>query len=706
MRAHSHRLLVLGAGLAAIAVQLPIFDRAFALLDEGYVLALADDINRGKVLYRDVDVAAPFPGVFYLLAWWFRVAGTSVWSSRLLAVAIFAVHVTLVVRIAREFLPARHTLGLLVLLLCYRIWAFPHWHMLSYSSLSATFLGGAVVVACHHLRRPSHATLFFCGALVGAAIACKQDYGVGVGSALGLFLLARPLLARRAGVPSPGALAPAAVFAAGAAGVVLPVVGYFASHGALGQFIEQTVFRPLAITSAGFYVELPALRPLLRQDMALRSEVGSYFPGILTAFRWPEIAASWLYRETAVWDIALKAAFYAPFVLWALAAALWRPGVRRDTAPETAERRLLLLAWAGGFLLAFNPPRDWVHLMMIYPPALVLGSVLAAECAVRLPRRLAVGAAFVVLLALAGISLDLARDMRRHFDWPLPGTRAGIYADAHHGPILGDLLRYIDEHAPPGAPVPSYPFHPMIGFLAAREGVGGYYVIWPGEHAGRDQRIIAELRARDVPVIAYSASQYAHLGRFRDIAPELHDYLARTYRMDAVFARETYGPILAALGRRPAAPAGRSLLDSIAEMRPADSVASTLWPFAPVLAEKVGTPAAPLTARMSLDVPAGRPGIAFSYGVNPDRWLDAPSGPFTFAIDVAPAADAAPTTAFRATVDPHRNLAERRWIDGEIDLAGYAGRRVTLAFSIMGPGVVVPDPLDLAGWADPRLVMR
>jgi hypothetical protein len=285
----------------------------------------------------------------------------------------------------------------------------------------------------------------------------------------------------------------------------------------------------------------------------------------------------------------------------------------------------------------------------------------------------------------------------------MPGARAGIYADAHNGPVLSDLLGYIDAHAPPGTPVPSFPIHPMIGFLAGREGVGGYYLIWPGEHIGRDQRIIADLRTRDVPVIAYSASQYAHLGRFRDLAPELHDYLARTYRMDAVFVREGFGPILVALGRRPPEPPGRSLLEAVPEVRPADAVASTLWPFASVMAEKVGTPAAPVTARMTVDVPANGHELTFSYGIDPDRWLDAPSGPFTFAIDLE--AGAAPTAIFRATIDPQRNLAERRWIAGVVDLAAHAGTEVTLLFSITAPAIPF-DPLGLAGWADPRLVTR
>ena len=62
------RLLALAAMVAAVAIQLPIFDRWFGLLDEGYMLSLAAEIRRGQMLYRDVYVDAPFPAAFYLLA--------------------------------------------------------------------------------------------------------------------------------------------------------------------------------------------------------------------------------------------------------------------------------------------------------------------------------------------------------------------------------------------------------------------------------------------------------------------------------------------------------------------------------------------------------------------------------------------------------------------------------------------------------------
>ena len=695
MRARGEGLLLLAVGLGAVAIQLPIFTHWLSLLDEGYLLALADDVNRGKILYRDVYVDAPFPGAFHVLAAWFRVAGTSVFASRALMVGVFALFTVLAYAIGRRLLSRGWALALVALLYCYRIWAFPHWHIVSYSSLAATLLTAAVALL---LRGPQ---VLLAGALVGAGILCKQDYGVGVGGALGLLLLVRPWL----GSSSAGGLRPAALFAAGVTAVVVPVLGAFAAAGALGALVDQTFVRPVSIVTSATYPSLPSLRPLVHQDAALRAEIGSYFPAILLTLRWEAIAAGRLYRETAVWDVGLKLLFYAPLVVFTIAALVWLPAVRRADARELVDRRLLLLAWAGGFLLAFNRPRDWVHLMMVYPPTLVLGCALVAGAAEAAPRWLGRALAALVgvaLAALALVSIELGAELRRDFTWPLRFPRGGVYADARHGPIIEDVLGYVAAHAPPGTPAPVFPLQPMLAFLAGRETAGGFHVIWPGQDPARDERIIADLERRDVRVVVYSISQYAHLGTFRTNAPRLHDYLARHYAIDAVFARETFGPLVCALLRRPSPDAsGRPLLDVARALR-GPSLTPALWPFTPVLAERVGTPAAPLVARLVLDVPHGAPRLVFGYGVNPERWLDAPSGPFTFTAEVE---DGTAHARFRATVDPYRVLADRRWIDASLDLAPYAGRRVTLAFAIDAPGD--PDrPEELAGWADPRVVAR
>src|SRR5437899_2824392 len=507
MRDGREALSTLGVALAAVAIQLPIYDRHLALLDEGYLLALAEEIARGKLLYRDVYVDNPFPGAFYLVSAWLRVAGTSIWASRLLAVGAFAVFTTLLFRAARAVMPRAWALGFAGLLLCYRIWAFPHWQIVSYSSLSATFLAGAVVLVLG-----AHA--LGAGACVGAAVLCKQDYGLGVGAALGLAILLAP--------ERTGKVRRALAFAGSVALVVAPALLYFAAHGALRPFFDQTVVHPLRAAATG------------RAAQVL--------------------------------------------------------------------------------------------------PSAALG-----------------------LLAL--LSAELGRELRHAFDWPLASPRAGVLADAHNGPLLDELLAYIDAHAPPGAPVPVYPLQPMLEFLAGREGAGGVHVIWPGQDPARHERIIADLEARDVRLVIYSFSHYASLGSFRENAPRLFEYLARHYAIERVFAHEPFGPLWCALGRRPQGPPPGTALPG------SDGLVPALWSFTPVLAERVGTPDAPVVARLPLDVPPEQPRLDFAYGIDPERWLEAPSGPFTFTVTVDGA------LVFRASVEPQRRPEDRAWRPASIDLA-------------------------------------
>src|SRR5437660_274279 len=83
-------------------------------------------------------------------------------------------------------------------------------------------------------------------ALLDAAILCKQDYGAGVGGALGLFFVARPFVGS-------GSFAPAALYAAGGALVVLPAFAAVVTAGLLGPLVEQTFVRPLALVSSFGY---------------------------------------------------------------------------------------------------------------------------------------------------------------------------------------------------------------------------------------------------------------------------------------------------------------------------------------------------------------------------------------------------------------------------------------------------------------------
>lgn len=688
--------LPLAAALAAVLVQLPIFDRWYALLDEGYMLSLAAEINRGRMLYRDVYVDAPFPAAFYVLAGWFCLLGTSVWAERLLAVGVFAVFVGASVRTATFVLPRIGVAVVAVLLLCYRIWAFPHWQVYSYSSLAMTLLAVATAVLAAGGARPRAVRVLAAGVLAGGAILSKQDYGVACTGALGLYLLVRGLPSLAGAGGWRGGVRDGVLFGGGAALVVAPVLLAIAAAGAWEAFVYQTVLLPLAGIGGDAYLPLPAWLPLLRQDGALRVNIGSYLPSILVTVRWPEIAAGWAYRETALWDVGLKIVYHLPFMVWCAAAAWWSLRVVARRPPDRG--RLLVFSWAGGLLLAFNRPHDWVHLMMIYPPALLLGAVLVRDALETAPRMVHWAIATIGTIALAVLAADsvrLGRTLRVAHQWPIATPRGGFYTDAAHGPILMDVLGMLEE-VPAGVAVPVYPMHAMLGFLADRPAVAGYHVIWPFQPETRDAQIVAELERQRTPAVVYSISQYAHLANFRQSAPRLFEYLVDRYEMTRIFSREPVGPLVVGLTRDESAP--DAVLPALVARLPADgTVALVAWPFVRGLAVRVGSEAAPFAAVVPFDVPADATGLAFTYGVNPERWLPTRDGPFVFTVAVDGA------TVFRAVLDPARLVADRRWMPGEIDLAPYAGRTVHLAFKVHGPAVFAGDG-DLAGWARFRIV--
>jgi hypothetical protein len=99
----------------------------------------------------------------------------------------------------------------------------------------------------------------------------------------------------------------------------------------------------------------------------------------------------------------------------------------------------------------------------------------------------------------------LVRDFRRLNDFPLDVPRSGVLVDAQNGPVVRDLLEHVERTVPPAAPLPVYPLQPMIGFLAWREPVVGFHVIWPVQGAARDDRIIAGFERERPPMVVYGS---------------------------------------------------------------------------------------------------------------------------------------------------------------------------------------------------------
>jgi hypothetical protein len=185
-----------------LAAQWPFRQLGVSLLDEGAVLQIAADVAHGKVPYRD-GFHYVFPGVFYLTAGAFGVAGTSVETARALACTIFACATAVAYLVARWFVPRPTALAIAGMLLVYRVWAYPQWQLIHYSSLSSALLLLATWLVGESLI--GRGSLVLAGATSGLAVLAKQDSG-GLGTvALGIaILLLEPRRVRSAAAFSAG----------------------------------------------------------------------------------------------------------------------------------------------------------------------------------------------------------------------------------------------------------------------------------------------------------------------------------------------------------------------------------------------------------------------------------------------------------------------------------------------------------------------
>src|SRR5438093_967393 len=439
--ARSDAALAAGLFLAALLLQLAIFDRGAFYTDEGLVAQTAAEINRGRVPYRDIVMPLPGPAAFYLLAGVFRLTGESFTAARVTMAVMSSALAALLYLLARGAMARWAALLVGLAFLSCRLWAFPHWLFYHYASCAGFFTGLGYALASAALGRGSPTRAALAGTAAGVAFLAKQDLGGAGALGLGVALL---LLARERRFVT------GAAFAAGVGAVLLPTLASFAAAGALPSLYDQTVrtaFRGLVEFD---YLRLPNLRPLLAQDPVLRAHIGEYAPSVLVTLYWDRITASPLFHDTPLWDVAIKLVFFLPYAMLLLTglalAALWLAYPLPPAGGRGRAGAVLLLIYAAASLAAFSPPRDWLHLLVLYHPTLLLGGVLLDLSASRLGTRARRAPLGVATLAVApGLlgALRITRDLRRTFATPLATVAGTVRLKRDEAAVLADLLAYV-----------------------------------------------------------------------------------------------------------------------------------------------------------------------------------------------------------------------------------------------------------------------
>jgi hypothetical protein len=721
---------VVGAFLVALAFQLPLFDRWFSFMDEGHLLLYADLIAKGGDLYRDATVY-PLPGSFWLLAAAFEIFGASNLVARWILVVEFALFVALVFALFRRISGPRLGWVAVASMLVYRVWAFPHWHMYNYSSTALLLQLVVLWLLLCFLESGRAATLASAGLLFGLGVLCKQDYGAAalLAFAATLTIAVRTSPARprpRLWPIAAGFLGPAALVGA-AAGV------YFWRTGVLGDVLQFTVRNHFAGMSSFDYSTFPDLLPLFEQDPGLRGAetLPTYIPAIVHIVDWPLLRESRWFQETALYDLALKLYYYAPYpiVLYGGLRLLRRRAELRGVTTRRARLAELALFALGAALMVWvrvNKPQDYVHLAVLYWPMLLLPLLWIHEGLGRLraarPRIAAVALALLLLpaLAITAYSARLAWRLRAMHDTPIPSERAGIFVTKNEAQTLGNALIDIGRRSPPGEVVAILPYFPILQFLANRPGVDrSAYIVWPyPELPDRDQRVIASFERKRPELLIYSFNRLIGFPDVRAYAPELYAYLVDNYDIERVFSNDTLAYRLGVARRHPAPADGHPLgtelaagaLRLLSDTAPPqailpeerrDWIARDLWPFRRVLALRPARDGASTRLSASLDVPA-QARLRSAVAIHPEVWFGHPSSWVHF--EVAIEAEGERTVIWERTLHPTSEPADRGWFEIDAPLDRWAGQRVELELSTSAQNASASSLLH-AGFAEPRLVV-
>jgi hypothetical protein len=711
---------------ASVALQLLVYDRWISLPDEGTTLQIADQLNQGSLLYRDA-VHVAWPGVFYFTAGLFRVFGTSVLVTRCFMVLAFSLLVALVYVLARGVAGRGPALLAALSAVSYRMWALPHWHVINYSSLAMLLQVAGVTLVASDLKHPRRRRIALAGLLGGLAAVFKQDSGCVFIVGMAAFLWSDDRNARRG---RPASTADGRRFESFVLAALAPVAATvlgLAAAGLAGEWFEQTAWLPLvrgklwavhATGHEGPYLSFPPLWPLFAQSDAIRhAGFFNYFPPILLDMHWQEIARSGLFRHTVLPEMFVRAVYLAPYVLLVCLGArmLWLARVAPESTTSLRRRRgWLLFVFAAGALLSFNRPRDWVHLMVLYVPTLILVAPAIDALAGRgwgARRRLVMGVAGIAVGVSLASSVAVAVAMHRFYAAPLASPRAGVHVRLDTARLVDSVL---DDLRPTtaGAPLAALPYYPMLNFLAERPLATRILAVLPlAEFPDRDEQILADIDRDPRTDVVYALQHLTGVPRVADYAPRLFAGLADRYQLGTVFNHRPEGMIFARLA--PRRQTGEEVLyDFAAQLggartavvvdeeagravgRPGPPTVE-IWPFeSPVLAVQASV--APARTVVTFDVPAFSDArLRFGVAMNPEEWRHFLPATLRFVVRV----DERPV--FDTELDPRRELGDRRWVWADLPLEAAAATTVSFEASTDNPYGAVGR---LAGWARPRIV--
>jgi hypothetical protein len=229
--------------------------------------------------------------------------------------------------------------------------------------------------------------------------------------------------------------------------------------------------------------------------------------------------------------------FYLPPAV-GLLVAFWlrRRYLRRCYGLREANVTLILL-WTLLFYCQVLGRSDIYHLLITQTPFFILSACLWAavweSAAAKAPFSVAATVALAGFLFFAG-PLFLQDPAPRQ---EVPLARAGVRFQGAQA--MADLVRRVQERAPPARSILCLSYEPMLYFLCQRHNPTRWNYLWPGDQTAADhQTLVAE--AKNDPPAAVLIADEAELAQF---APIVLNYVHEDYSNTAnVFGMSIYLP--------------------------------------------------------------------------------------------------------------------------------------------------------------------
>ncbi len=494
-----HWLLVAAVGLAAFAYGLIFKDLGIVLNEEGQILAEAQAILAGKVLYRDIDGFVA-PGVWYLTAGVLKIAGADLNATRFLMVLLFSATAVLMFSLCLQFASRGYALGAVIVLFALKALSFPLGNFVFYTEFSLFFALMTIYALVRRGGDSADKWLLVAGLSASLALLFKQNIGGAAVLVVAAYVLARH---RRWEAIAWAALAPALLLV----GTLLAFIWV----GAGPSIFDSLLVVPLT----GFYTHFstPYLGAFAWTDNL--GELFLYLPALYSE--------EFLFRKTeSLEDVAYLLAravslgvYLAPLILTTVVAVRT---VRRRRIEDT--EILLLLGGLTTFVGAF-PRSDFPHVVQGLVGFIPLAAYLAYSTRSQKWVPILCGTS---LAAVSGFCAMLIAGIPYDHEFVHSRARLELAEGTHR--IVSTTLGWLDEVVPREEKVSIIPANPMFYFLADRP-IPTRYTLMLAHNVGMDGggQAAKALDEGGVEWIVYSDIRFPGVPSLESYAPILHGYL-------------------------------------------------------------------------------------------------------------------------------------------------------------------------------------